>query len=317
MIYLNKITFKDSELIIAPLWHNSLISTENLFFPHWYKAGISIPLDVVKPDGQIMNIAELRHIFQLKTNFLEYYRVEKILKNLIEYNTTRLDTYPRPIIPPHLRILTSRKKASKHSYETLNCQFINQELRNKWNNILKQTINDDEWNKIYKICFKTTGRNDLIWLQFRIIHRILGTRSLLYKMKIADSDLCRLCKSSVETIHHLFVVCPKVSDFWKTLQSRLQSSGLYLKIDPKTILFGSLESEFDSFSKNLILLVAKKFVWTHVRTSEPMNMLNFQHWLQNLYEEQEYIAKIENKLEKFYVLWSLINDLKISITLQD
>ena len=106
---------------------------------------------------------------------------------------------------------------------------------------------------------KTIGRNDLIWLQFRILQRILGTKAYLYKISIGNSDSCRFCQSAVETIYHVFVSCPIVSDFWETLQRNwLQHLGLYLNLQPTTILFGNLENEFDLFSKNIILLVGKK-----------------------------------------------------------
>ena len=82
----------------------------------------------------------------------------------------------------------------------LNSQFKNEKLRNKWDAILNTTMDDNEWKKIYKICFKTIERNGLIWLQFRIIQRILGTRSHLYKINIVNSDSCEFCQSAVETI---------------------------------------------------------------------------------------------------------------------
>ena len=59
-------------------------------------------------------------------------------------------------------MLTSHIKGSKFFYKTLNSQFKNEKLRDKWNNILDTTIKDNNWDKIYKICFKTIGRNDLI-----------------------------------------------------------------------------------------------------------------------------------------------------------
>ena len=204
--YLNEVTFKATELLTVPLWYNSLLFTQKIFFPHWYQAGISMPLDIVKLDGRILSIIELRQTFGLRTNFLEYHSIERVLKRVLKQ--TNPDTYTRPVFSPYLKMLTSHRKGSKFFYEILNSQFKNEKLRDKWNNILDTTINDSDWDKIYKICFKTIGRNDLIWLQFRIIQRILGTRAYLYKINIGNSDSCRFCQTAVETIHHIFVSCP-------------------------------------------------------------------------------------------------------------
>jgi len=45
------------------------------------------------------------------------------------------------------------------------------------------------------------------WFKYRITHRILGTNSLLNKMKITNDPLCSLCKQSDETLEHLFWEC--------------------------------------------------------------------------------------------------------------
>ena len=116
----------------------------------------------------------------------------------------------------------------------------------------------------------------------------------------------------METIHHIFVSCPIVSDFWKTLQHWLQHLGLYLTIQPTTILFGNLENQFDLFSTNLIFLVAKKFTCTQLNKSKPLNLLDFKYCMKNIYNEQEYIAKLNDSLERFNVSWSVFKDLTMS-----
>ena len=78
--YLNQVTFKATELLTVPLWYNSLISTQKIFFPHWYQAETSMPLDIIKPDSRILSIMELRQTFGLRTNFLVYHSIKRVLK---------------------------------------------------------------------------------------------------------------------------------------------------------------------------------------------------------------------------------------------
>ena len=134
-------------------------------------------------------------------------------------------------------ILKSTNESGKYFYETLNDQYKNLSLRNKWNNVLNTTINDDEWNKIFRNCFKTVCRNDLILLQFHIIHRIVGTRSHLQKININNCTFCDFCQSSSETIYHLFAACPVVIEFWRNVRQWLQSLGIYINLTPITLIW--------------------------------------------------------------------------------
>ena len=95
--YLNQVTFKATELLTVPLWYNSLISTQKIFSPHWYQARISMPLDIVKPDSRILSTMELRQTFGLRTNFLEYHSIERVLKRLLKQ--TSPNSYTRPVFP--------------------------------------------------------------------------------------------------------------------------------------------------------------------------------------------------------------------------
>ena len=70
---------------------------------------------------------------------------------------------------------------------------------------------------------------------------------------------CIFCDLSPETLHHLFTDCPLVIEFWNALKLWMQQiMGLYLELNPFNILFGIIESDFDSFPKNAIIIVAKK-----------------------------------------------------------
>ena len=72
---------------------------------------------------------------------------------------------------------------------------------------LKTNITIPELEQIHKICFKTFQDNYLIYLQYKLIIQILGTKSLLYKMSITDDKQCSFHKEQEETISHLFFDC--------------------------------------------------------------------------------------------------------------
>ena len=80
-------------------------------------------------------------------------------------------------------------------------------FKTKWNEVLGIEIEKYTWEQFLTVCFKIVQENELIWFQYRLIHRILGTQRLLYKMGIVQSELCLMCQSDTETLKHLFYDC--------------------------------------------------------------------------------------------------------------
>ena len=90
----------------------------------------------------------------------------------------------------------------------LNKDFLHRfTTTDQWKTIPHLPVKKPKWNIYYKVYFWTIKENSLIWLQYRLLFRILGTRSYLYKIKIADSYLCGLCGSECEKIVHIFTEC--------------------------------------------------------------------------------------------------------------
>ena len=60
--------------------------------------------------------------------------------------------------------------------------------------------------------------NDLVWFQYKILFNILNINEYLYKIKISNSNLCRLCGEYPETILHLFAQYNEVKDLWQNFK---------------------------------------------------------------------------------------------------
>ena len=83
--------------------------------------------------------------------------------------------------------------------------------------------------------------NDLIWMQYRIIYRKIGTKDYLYKLKLSNDYACSLCSEYHETIIHLFVHCEKAKTFWAKLKTLVKSKLNYdICISAPNIIFGHL-----------------------------------------------------------------------------
>ena len=112
---------------------------------------------------------------------------------------------------------------------------LNENLYKKWTQKLNIPTEELQWSKIFKICSNTIADNNLVWFQYRIIHRILGTLSFRKKMNKSDSNSCRLCQKAEETLEHLFVSCPHSEKLWRELKNQTEE----LSLKPENILMGN------------------------------------------------------------------------------
>ena len=307
--FLDKLPINEYNALHVPLWYNPLISAQPLFLPQWNKSGIHTPLDLLNSDNTIMSMPELVQKYNLQTNFLECLRIQRCVKSYVKQFNVEKVYHCRPIYPAYLKTLT-KSIGSKSFYEILNKQNDNQKLKEKWSKELKSAINNIDWKGIYKICFKTLKRNDLIWLQYRIIQRILGTKSYLFKINKSMDNTCSFCRMPSETLVHLFTSCHPVTDFWNKLFQWLQQcTGLYVNLDPKIILLGHLEHDIDFFPKNILILVAKHYIWNYCKKAKPLSIGEFKIYFRQIYVDQKYIAQTNSQSDKFNASWSIFKDI--------
>ena len=102
---------------LAPLWFNPSISRSELFLPNWWKKGIRFVSDVINQNGDVMSKTEIETIYNIKTNFLEYMRVNKCVKKFmgVARKTKYGPTYPLNAlaIATHLQGTKNFEKSSQ------------------------------------------------------------------------------------------------------------------------------------------------------------------------------------------------------------
>ena len=76
-----------------------------------------------------------------------------------------------------------------------------------------------DWSRILNNTFiGITNNYKLIQFQYKLLLRISTCKYMRYKMKIVrDNGKCSLCKSSLETLEHIFLYCSYTKIFTKTL----------------------------------------------------------------------------------------------------
>ena len=297
-----------TDVLSTPLWYNNKIGLGNIYEKSWFNNGISIIGDIVDDNMNILNreILEQKFGFRIR-NFLLYYRIRSEINKYIQKIRKTISPdqcFSRPLIPHHIRLITRCKQGCRYLYKKLTEKPVETKYKTKWNEDLNLNIDEHTWKRVYTVTFNTVPDNSLIWLQYRIIHRILGTAELLNKMSIQSNALCRMCNSAQETLVHLFIQCEHVKTLWKNLENWiLFKVGLNLTFSRTDIFLGYLYNDNNSVPINTIIISAKDYIFYCARNRTIPVMLVLKEKIKTKYIEQTSLFTEDDKLEKLHKSW--------------
>ena len=165
-----------------------------VFFPHWYQAGIKQISDLFYSfEGHFLPFNSFCNKFNLKCNFLQYY---SILSSIPQNWKKVLQEGSKNPVTPSTSICSP---SCKTIYSTLfNLEDLPPPTSVK--KLLASGVEKSDPTKIYLLPFKATREIKLTMFQYKIIHRILPTNSLLRKMKKVASPSCPFCPSEYQTL---------------------------------------------------------------------------------------------------------------------
>ena len=184
--------------------------------------------DIVHQNLKMMSSKEIevKFVFHIR-NFLEYFQVSSIVHRYIndyKHLTIQSNGHERPFVPHHISLFFQCQQGCRNIYNKVKTKEVECRYRAKWNNDLDIHIDNKIWRGVFYLIFNVEQDNNLIWFQYKLIHRILGTNSQLYKMSIEKSDKCRFCQYNSETFMHLFVKYRHVVELWKDLENWIYSN---------------------------------------------------------------------------------------------
>ena len=138
-------------------------------------------------------------------------------------------------------------------------------------------------------------------IRYKVITRIVGTNSLLEKMKIKNTDACEHCMER-ENIENKFWYCQKVQSFWNELKALFVSKRLNRladKININEIILGGDNCLFI----NHIVSVGVYIIYSKKRLSLSLVLAI----LRSDFISEKYYAKLSDKIEEFNRKWLFIN----------
>ena len=303
------------DIMNCSLWYNPKISKEPLYISSWFKGGISLLGDILNVEGKIEPIEVLQNRYNINCNVLDYFRVKLSLQKFIKNcNLVESFNYCRPACPFHLQILFKSRRGCKDFYHIFLSNPDHEPVaKTKWQPLVDVNV-PNFWSMIYKICFKSINNNKYIWFQYKTINNILDTNHYLHKVKISESNECRLCGANPETIVHLFSQCEKVFDLWSNVEYWIMvRTGVNIKFNDTMKILGYYEYDSNFWPMNFVLITVRYYIYWCSKHNFSLNIFHMQKTVKKQYDEQKLLSEINGSIEIFSKRWFKWQNLFINI----
>ena len=301
------------KVIYSPLWGNSQINRNgNDIVNEWYNKGIRNIIDLIDENGLIHDFQTLKDLYNIHGTYLDYAhlinRIPRLWREMISENSRKISMYRYNVqINSYIFCLLRKRRGCRDIYDKT--VSVNETIvPNKWLNEVGD-ISVEEWKRINRNLhnIKEIKLRDF---QFKINNRILVTNTFLFKIKNKETNLCSYCNQEAETITHLLFSCEIASNFWKNLKQWFErKANINLQIDLKNIIFSSPSQILSSY----ILTVAKYYIYKSKFYKKEINLKGFESFLKFKFLNDMYIAKINNRLDRFLGKWSSLYNYMITI----
>ena len=214
-------------------------------------------------EGSFKDLNEIKNITKNGIDFLNYYSIVKSIKAFFSQQNipfpvplTTLNEFHNPSINSYFFHIITKNDINKYIYNTLIKNSDTQTSRNKWS-ALYNGLNFD-WKQIHGNVFKYTRDTYTQRLQTRTVHRMIATNSLLFEMKLIDTNLCTFCGTDVKTITHLFYECKYTKSLISTITGIINNFDRNVQINSSILLLGS---SAPNIKLDILLLELKKYIY--------------------------------------------------------
>ena len=148
--------------------------------------------------------------------------------------------------------------------------------------------------------------------QYKIIHRILPTNSLLHKVKKVASPSCPFCPSECQTLWHLFINCMHASCFWNKFQEWYSiSSNKKLLLSELEVMFRIIRCHTYCLALNHLIVLGKYFLYVNALNTTTYQFDDFVSPVREKINLEKYIAVTHNKEKGFRNKWKFFLSTKL------
>ena len=264
--------------------------------------------DLVDHNGDIYRFERFKDNYGVRGTFLDYQallaKIPKQWINMINENKPFCITNAyNTTCSIYIQNLIKDKKGCRRFYDTM-IGAKEMTFFNKWEREIGNISKDDLLS--YNLVIKDLKEVALKDFQFKLINKILVTKSFLHRIGKIDENQCSYCANQAETISHLFTECEKVTRFWQLLRTWiLERINLNFDIDSKAIIF-SYQNKNKLLS--FISVLAKQYIYRNKFMNHELNLNVFISLLEKKFQCEKYIAFINNNIGNFFFKWGPLYD---------
>ena len=260
----------------------------------------------------------MRCIIDTETLTDFHYIINSARRSLGLVLTTPVPT-PLPYQPLLISIANSVKTGCNYYYRLLrkksNLEANMSTRENKWHQELGIIISKQFWSKTYMLTAEISYDNKMKWLQFQLVRNSLYTNYKVNKFNSHMSPFCTFClqrsqnSKNLELVSHVFKECSIVHVLWTGVQSWLNSLGINLPLDTKSLLFGVHEQPATSVV-NYVILTVKYYIWVSRLRNQSLFYDAYQGFLFKRLEDlrNAYIySKKDHNFDPYIVLFNSLH----------
>ena len=247
----------------------------------------------------------LQHFVDFHNFYVEIQRQEQfstVLQPSICNTTGKQECF----LPPTQNVpLSIQKLTCKTIYNTLlNYQHFPPPTAEK--RLIEYGFNFRGRQRIYLLPFRVTNEVKLSVFQYKIVHNILYTNKILYKMKKKQQPDCCYCHGIDQTPLHLFVECSIAKSFWNKFTNWYNDTcGGNIALEQNEIIYGVLRHTSSCLTLNHLIIIGKYFLYINrVHDEKRPQFTDFVTLVYEKVELQKYIPISTNKLLSFTKKWS-------------
>jgi hypothetical protein len=294
---------------------NIFVGGEILFYRNWVEKGVYNIGHFLKDDGTFFDLHTFRTKYGILVDFLTYSGCVNAIKQYIckigvDVAGEHFQVYENSKV---FRFILSVLKGARPFYDVLVQTEQHPNCCKNWEERLEIKV---PWKAIFKK-IKRIKDTKLKWFQTRVVHRILGTNTVLHNMGLATSNSCTFCGLEKENIQHLLWSCTFVQQFWINLQNVVVnkcSHAASLHFTEHLVLFGCDKLIVTDDVIDFLIVLAKMYIYKCKMNKELPLYEIFLITLKNRYVIEKYIASIQMCIDDFCVLWQLYLPLFDGIT---
>ena len=305
----------NDDFLVQSVWFNNnvQINGRSIFLRTWKNRGINHILDFFDANYVFLSYTDFCEKYMFNPPFTIFYGIVQSIKkylvnNHIEYNIDTMSVFiQRPLRSFITSFVLKHDKGASNFYRAfISKQYEKPKCELKWEGELNFHQTVKWWKLQHKIIFLLSDIR-LRWLQYRIVHRILGTNSLLYKMGISESNLCTFCTRDVETSYHLFYGCDIVSNIWDSTVEYINTScETSIALSLFDIIFGHKNDVL-----NLLLCVIKSYIFRQRNNANIPTLIGIKNELSYYLKIQRNIYLSKGQIETFLKKWDTFLPLEL------